>query len=361
LSGYVELHLHDHYSALDGLNTPDEYMKRAAEIGMTHMAQTNHGTLAGHREFQKAAMGAGIVPILGVEAYISETDRFDKRNKASRSDGTSVYNHVILLAQNEAGLRNLNQLNEIAWSEGFYHKPRIDFEVLEQHGHGLVILSGCLNSIICKALEANDLDKAMETARRLKSIGGDNFFIELQGHNPPEINQGLLLVADTLGIPIVATSDCHYARQEDLWIEEAMLILSTNPKVSKDFDFSKSQKLEIMERYNYLYPDRTMSFQTFELFLHTAEDHMAAFAKQGIDRPDLFSNTVKIGDSIGEYPYYQGLDLLPKPKNADPDDLLELQAWEGLKARGCSGSRNTRTGYGKSLILSSQRTSRPTS
>jgi DNA polymerase-3 subunit alpha len=181
---YVELHLHDHYSALDGLNTPEEYMKRAKEIGMTHLAQTNHGTLAGHREFQKAAESAGIIPILGVEAYISETDRFDKRAKASRKDGTSVYNHIILLAQNEAGLTNLNKLNEIGWSEGFYHKPRIDFEALEAYSDDLVILSGCLNSIICKALEAGDMDKAMLTAKRLNDIAPGRFYLELQSHNP---------------------------------------------------------------------------------------------------------------------------------------------------------------------------------
>jgi DNA polymerase-3 subunit alpha len=178
------------------------------------------------------------------------------------------------------------------------------------------------------------VDKAMQTAKRLKSIGNGNFYIELQGHNPKEINEGLLLVADSLGIPVVATSDCHYARQEDLWIEESMLILSTNPKVSKDFDFSKSQKMDMLERFNYLYPERTMTFEKFELFLHTAEQHQTAFARQGIDRPDLYSNTMEIARSIGEYPYHEGLDLLPKPKNADPDVLLESQAWEGLKKRG---------------------------
>jgi DNA polymerase-3 subunit alpha len=331
---YVELHLHDHYSALDGLNTPEEYMRRAKEIGMTHLAQTNHGTLAGHREFQKAAKDAGIVPILGVEAYISETDRFDKRGKAARSDGTQVYNHIILLAQNEAGLRNLNKLNEIAWAEGFYHKPRIDFDCLAEYSDDLIITSGCLNSIICKAIEAGDVDKAFATAKRLHDIAPGRFYIELQGHNPMGINYALTVIADKLGIPMVATSDCHYAREEDLWIEEAMLILSTNPKAASGIDYSKSQRMDFMDRYNYLYPDRTMTFQEYELFLHTAEQHMNAFKLQGFDRPELFSNTMEIAHSIGEYPFHQGLDLLPRPKNADPDDLLEAQAWEGLKKRG---------------------------
>lgn len=331
---YTELHLHDHFSALDGLNTPDEYMKRAAEIGMTHLAQTNHGTLAGHREFQKAAKANGIVPILGVEAYISETDRFDKRTKANRKDGTQVYNHIILLAQNDEGHESLMRLNEIAWSEGFYHKPRIDFDALEEHSNGLILLSGCLNSIICKAIENDDMDKAFATAQRLNAIAPGRFYIELQGHNPDDTNHKLLIIADTLGIPVVATSDCHYAKQEDLWIEEAMLILSTNPKGAKDFDYSKSQKMDILDRFNYLYPDRTMSFEKIELYLHNAQQHDLAFLKQGIDRPDLWHNTMAVAESIGEYPFHQGLDLLPKPKNGDPDDLLELAAWDGLKKRG---------------------------
>ena len=107
----TELHLHTHYSALDGLNTAEEYMSRAKELGMTHMAITDHGTLAGHRPFQQAAKDAGIVPILGLEAYYSVTDRFDKRTNANRQDGTSIYNHMIILPQNERGLANLSAIS----------------------------------------------------------------------------------------------------------------------------------------------------------------------------------------------------------------------------------------------------------
>src|SRR5690349_4151252 len=130
---YAELHLHDHFSTLDGKDTPEEYMKRAKELGMTHLAQTNHGTLSGHRAFQRAAKEAGIIPILGVEAYYSVTGRDDRRSKAKRTDGTNVYNHLIILAQGETGLKTLNTLNERAWVEGFYNKPRMDFELLEEH------------------------------------------------------------------------------------------------------------------------------------------------------------------------------------------------------------------------------------
>ncbi len=331
---YTELHLHDYYSTLDGLNSPEEYMKRAAEIGMTHLAQTNHGTLSGHREFQRAAKDAGIVPILGVEAYISPTDRFDRRSKAKRSDGTSVYNHLIVLAQNEEGLATLNRLNQLAWEEGFYNKPRIDLELLEEHNKGLIVLSGCLNGLLCKAIERGDMNEANKVAHRLKTMLPGRFYIEIQGHNPPETNAALLSIADSMKIPAVVTSDCHYARKEDLWIEEAMLILSTNPKTNFDADFSKSQKMDMLERFNYLYPDRMMTFEQIEIYLRSADEHREPLRAQGIDREDLFTNTMEIANSIGEYPYREALDLLPRPKNGDPDEMLEKKAWAGLKKRG---------------------------
>lgn len=339
MSDYVELHLHDHYSALDGLNTPEEYMKRASEIGMTHLAQTNHGTLAGHREFQLAAQKANIVPILGLEGYISETDRFDRRTTAKRQDGTNVYNHIILLSQDETGLKNLNKLSELAWSEGFYNKPRFDFELLEAYSDGLIILSGCLSGLLAKAILNGDTDKAIEHAKHLDRIAPGRFYIELQGHNPPELNHALIEIADRLHIPIVATSDCHYARKEDLWIEEALLILSTKPKPisSRELDFDKSQKMDFLDRYNYLYPERRMTFQDFDLFLHKASEHRDAFAKQGIDREDLYENTVKIAHSIGDYPYHKGLDLLPLPQGADPSEILWKKIREGMERRGVSG------------------------
>jgi DNA polymerase III subunit alpha len=331
---YTELHLHDYYSTLDGLNSPEEYMVRAKELGMTHLAQTNHGTLLGHREFQKAARSADITPILGVEAYISPTDRFDRRAKNKRSDGTNVYNHLIVLAQNETGIKTLQTLNEKAWTEGFYNKPRIDMELLEEHNSGLIILSGCLNSMLCKAIEANNYDEAERIALEFKRILGDRFYIEVQAHNPVKMNEALFKIADDNGIKPVVTSDCHYARKEDLWIEEAMLILSTNPKFSRDFDFSKSQKMEMLERFNYLYPDRTMTFEEIQIYLKSAEEQRTAFAQNGFDREDIIENTGEIASRIEEYAFHQNLDLLPRPKNGNPDDLLEKKARAGLRNKG---------------------------
>lgn len=331
---HTELHLHDYYSTLDGLNSPEEYMLRAKELGMTHLAQTNHGTLLGHREFQKAANSAGIVPILGVEAYISPTDRFDRRAKAKRTDGTNVYNHLIILAQNQTGIKTLQTLNEKAWIEGFYNKPRIDMELLEEHNEGLIILSGCLNSMLCKAIEAGNIEEAHRVALEFKRILGDRFYIEVQGHNPIAMNRALFDIADKNGIKPVVTSDCHYAKKEDLWIEEAMLILSTNPKFSRDFDMTKSQKMDMLERFNYLYPDRTMTFEKIEIYLKSAEEQRAHFAENGFDREDIIQNTGEIASRIEEYAFHQNLDLLPRPKTGNPDDLLDKKARVGLRNKG---------------------------
>lgn len=302
---------------------------------MTHLAQTNHGTLMGHREFQKAAKSAGIIPILGVEAYISATDRFDRRSNAKRTDGTNAYNHIILLAQNEVGLKSLYRLNELAWNEGFYSKPRIDLDLLEEVNEGIIVLSGCLNGLICKAIERDDMDGATRYAQRLKSILGERFFIEIQEHNPPRTNIHLLRIADAMNIRPVITSDCHYARKEDLWIEEAMLILATNPKPNRDADFTKSQKMEMLERFNYLYPDRSMTFQEIEIYLKGLDD-----LKHWIDggRPDVVENTQVVAEMIGDYPFHQGLDLLPRPKAADPAALLRKKAFAGLVQKGLDKS-----------------------
>jgi len=329
----IELHAHSYYSTLDGLNSPEEYLARAKELGMSHMALTDHGTLSGHRHFQKAAKEAGIVPILGMEAYISPTDRFDKRTKAARSEGDAVYNHIILLARDQGGLETLQRVNEKAYAEGFYSKPRIDLDLLEEDNDGLIVLSGCLNSLICKAISRDDMDKAFEYAAVLKEILGDRFYMELQTHNGEDMNNKLLLIADTLGIPPVATSDCHYAKKEDLWIEEALLILSTSPKLNKEFDFARSQKMDILERFNYLYPDRKMTFQEIEIYLKSIEEHKNEFKAQGIDRDDLYANTNEIANQIGTYEFYQNLDLLPKPEE-DPGIVFSRMIKEGLKRTG---------------------------
>lgn len=329
---YIPLHLHTEYSVLDGLSTPAEYMERAVELGMSHVSVTDHGTMSGHRDFQKAAAAAGITPILGVEAYISATDRFDKRANTKRSDGTSAYNHITLLSLNQNGLENLSKLSEIGWTEGYYHKPRIDLDVLSDFSDDIVVLSGCLNGLICKSIENEDIDTARRIALHLKSVFGERFFIEVQSHNPKEMNHALLDIADSLNIPPVMASDCHYSKPEDLWAEEAMLILSTNPKRNPEAELGKIKSMEMLDKFNYLYPDRKMSFQDIQLFLRSLTQEQEMFKAQGIDRADIFDNTYNIANMVGEYKMYEGLSLLPEPK-VDANTRLRSLCNGGLKRR----------------------------
>lgn len=331
---HVPLHLHDYYSVLDGFSTPEEYMKRANDIGMTHLAQTNHGTLAGHRHFQRAAKSAGITPILGLEAYISPTDRFDKRSKAKRQDGTNIYNHIILLAQNERGLENLNLASEVAWNEGFYNKPRLDFEVLETYNSDLIVLSGCMNGLIAKAYERGDQEEALEWLNKFIDVFGDRFYIEIQDHNPAELNHYLLDLADKYNVKPVITDDCHYADPSQKWLEEAFLILSSNPKRNFAADLAEAQKMDILERFNYLYPERTMTFEKLDIFLADRELRAQNLAKQGIDRTDIFTNTNEIAARVTEYPYYVSMDTIPVVTENDPHEELVKLCNEGMAKRG---------------------------
>ena len=329
----TELHCHTHYSPLDGLNTPAEYMERAKELGMTHLAQTDHGTNAGHREFKREADKAGIIPILGQEMYISPTDMYDRRSKASRADGTDVYNHIIGLAMNPTGLDTLNRLSRKSWEEGYYHKNRIDTDLILGDNEGMIFLSGCMNGLIAKAIERDETEEALRLAHQYKDALGDRFYIEVQGSNPIKINKGLLDIADKVGIAPVATSDCHYARKEDLWVEEAFLILSTNPKKNTEFDLSKAQKMDFLERYNYLYPDRKMTFQEIEIYLRDRKTHQELFHKQGITREDIYDNTNLIAARVESYDLPTGLNLLPVTVD-DPDAELRRKVTDGLERLG---------------------------
>lgn len=332
MNSFVPTHLHTHFSNLDGLSTSEEYCARAVELGVTALAITDHGTMSGHREHQRACKSAGIKPILGVEAYLSATDRFDKRSNAKRQDGTSAYNHVTLLASNQTGLNNLYALGDESWTSGFYNKPRCDRELLQEYSEGVIVLSGCLNGVIAKAIEREDEEDALRWAKWFKNVYGERFFIEVQGHNPQHINLALLSIADKLGIKPAMASDCHYSNPEDLWAEEAMLILSTNPKQNRDINRDDMEAMSLLEKMDYLYPDRQMTFKDLQLYLRTYEEEQNLFAAQGIDRTDIFTNTHLIADMTQQYDYLTGVDVLPHPKY-DPDERLIELAYSGLRKR----------------------------
>ena len=314
---------------MDGLNSPAELAKAAKDAGQTALAITDHGTLSSHRDMQIACKEIGIKPILGVEAYISPTDRFDRSSKTDKS--IQAYNHIILLAKNKKGLENINTLQELAWNEGFYHKPRIDREVLKEYAEGIIVLSGCLNGLISKAIEKGEFSEAKLVLKDFQKTFGEDFYVEVQSHNPQEINSKLLELADELKIKAVATGDAHFAKEEDRVLEEAMLILSTSPKMDKDADFEMSRQIkDINDRLNYLYPDRRISFQDYNLFIQTRSEIEADFNKAGISRTDIYENTMEIADKVGEYDFHSGLDLLPVPKT-DADERLRELTEKGLE------------------------------
>lgn len=325
---YINLHAHTHYSPMDGYSTVDEYMTRLKEIGANAMAITDHGTLAGHRDFQRATKENDIKPILGVEAYLSPTDRFDRRAKGTREEADSVYNHLILLAKSDKGLRNIQAGNRIAWSEGFYQKPRWDFDLLKEYSEDVIVLSGCLNGVIAKAFQRYDDAAADEWALKFKEVFGEDFYLEYQTHNPPLVNAGQYDLGMRLGIKGVLTDDCHHASPKDKLMQEVFLILSTHPKMDKTADISKAQKMDLMERFDYLYPERKMSFKDFDLYLEGYEEKYAKYPQQ-----DLFDNTLEITDKIQDYTYQEGLTTLPDIVE-DPNEVLRIKVQKGLKSRG---------------------------
>jgi DNA polymerase-3 subunit alpha len=314
---------------MDGLNSPKELCQAALDAGQTAIAITDHGTLSSHRDMQIAAKELGIKPILGVEAYISPTDRFDRSSKTDKS--IQAYNHIILLAKNKKGLENINILQELAWNEGFYHKPRIDREVLKEYAEGIIVLSGCLNGLISKCIEKGELSEAKLILQDFKQIFMEDFYVEVQSHNPHEINSTLLKLADELKIKAVATGDAHFAKEEDRILEEALLILSTSPKFDKDADFDMSRNMkDMLDRFNYLYPDRRISFQDYNLFIQSRSEIESDFNKAGISRTDIYENTMEIANKVSDYDFNQNLDLLPVPKT-DADEKLRELAYRGLE------------------------------
>jgi DNA polymerase-3 subunit alpha len=332
---YVGLHVHTHYSLFDGIATPEEYIDRAVELGMPAIAITDHGTLSGHRELHRIAKAKGIKPILGVEGYMCQ-DRFDTRDKSERDgDLDLVYNHIVLLAKNQIGLENLNKINEIAWTEGYFKKPRFDFEILEKYSEGIIVTSACPSSVLVKALENNEFAIAKKHIEWFKRVFNDDYYIEVMPHNEAEINKQLIQLADEFGVQVVVTPDCHHSSVDQKEIQEFKLLLNTHVKIDKEHTFEKSKKYtDMMERLDYLYGhDRQITFNEFDIHLLSYEEMKSAMEAQGIDRPDIYSNTLAIAEKVGDYGIQEGLDLLPV-QYKHPDKELKELALAGLTERG---------------------------
>ena len=305
---FVHLHVHTEYSLLDGACRIDRMFDRLKELGQTAIAITDHGVMYGCVDFYKAAKKAGVKPIIGCEVYVATRSRFDKVN---RIDGS---NHLVLLCKNETGYKNLIKLVSAGFIEGFYSKPRVDKELLEQHHEGLVCLSACLAGEIPQALLAGDYEKAKTAALYFNDLFGQgNFFIEIQDHGidaQQQILPLLIRLSRETGIPLVATNDAHYLRKEDSKMQSILICIQTG-KTVQDAD-----KLE---------------FETDEFYLKSTEEMYDLFSIA----PDACENTVKIAEMCN-FDFEFGVTKLPyfeAPDGMDNQVYFEKLCREGLVRR----------------------------
>ncbi len=230
---FAHLHVHTEFSLLDGSNKIKEYVKRVKELGMDSAAITDHGVMYGCIDFYKAAKEAGIRPIIGCEVYVAPNSRFDKEI----GGGEERYHHLVLLAENNLGYSNLCKIVSIGFTEGYYYRPRVDFEVLEKYHEGLIALSACLAGEVPRFIQKGMIIEAKKTAEKyLNCFGKGNYFLELQDHGYPEqrmVNAALLNISQELQIPLVATNDVHYTYAEDAKPHELLLCMQTG-KTMKD-------------------------------------------------------------------------------------------------------------------------------
>lgn len=267
---FVHLHVHSEYSLLDGAARIKEMAARAAELGMKSLALTDHGVMYGAIPFYKACREHGIKPIIGMEAYITAGSRHEKQSRKEQP----IY-HLTLLAKNEIGYRNLMKLSSIGHLEGFYYRPRIDFEVLTAHAEGLICLSGCMSSELSRQLLDDNYETAKTTALRYMELFGTDYYLELQDHGILEqkkISAGVMKLSEELGIPLAATNDSHYMCEDDDSLQDVLICIGTGKTIDD--------------------PDR-LKITTNQLYLKSGEDMAALFRHV----PDAIANTVKIADS----------------------------------------------------------------
>jgi DNA polymerase-3 subunit alpha len=314
-SDFVPLHLHTEYSLLDGAIKIDELINEAVNYNMPAVAITDHGNLFGALDFYKKASKAGIKPIIGCEVYVAPNSRFDKSKKDIGNGLTDEASfHLILLAKDSYGYKNLSALLTKAYIEGFYYKPRIDKELLEQYSGGLIGLTACLKGEIPYYLGHNAIEKARESALQYKHIlGPENFFFELQDNGIPEqkeINKRLVELSEELHIPLVATNDCHYLKKEDAKAHDILLCIQTG-KLVKDTN--------------------RMRMQTDEFYFKSPDEMIHAFR----EIPQAILNTRKIAEMCN-IDFVLGKTLLPRfeiPNGISPNLYLEELAFSGLKER----------------------------
>lgn len=309
MSEFVHLHVHSEFSLLDGANRIKDLPVRAKELGMKAMAITDHGVMFGVIDFYKACMANGIKPIIGCEVYVAPRKRTDKDPNID-----ARYNHLILLAKDNEGYKNLTKLVSIGFTEGFYYKPRIDKEVLEKYHKGLICCSACLAGELPQAILKGDMLEAEKTAMWFKNVFGEDYYLEIQNNGLNEqvlVNQKLVELSRKLNIPLVATNDSHYLKKEDAYNHEILLCIQTGKKITDD--------------------DR-MKFETDELYIKSPEEMSSYFS--GV--PEAIENTVKIADKCN-VTFEFGHTILPNydvPEEFETHyDYLKKLCDDGIKNR----------------------------
>ncbi len=315
-SDFVHLHNHTHHSVLDGLTKINDLVDKVKEFGMEAAAVTDHGTMSGVLDYYKTAKKAGIKPILGIETYVAARSRFDRDPARDKQRF-----HLTVLAMNETGFHNLMRLSTQANLEGFYYKPRIDHDLLEELNEGLIVMSGCASGEVGEALRNDDYVKAREIAQWYKSVFGDRYYLELQDHGHPKsnthwdvqakINEGLKKLAKDLGIEMVVTCDGHYLTHDYQDAHEILLCVGTG---------------------SYLNDTNRMSLKDFELHLTDPRDIIEHW---GDELPEAITNTKKVADRCN-VDIELGKILIPKyplPEGENEHSYLLKLVYQGLAQR----------------------------
>ena len=307
---FTHLHLHTEYSLLDGACRISKLVERVKELGQSAVAITDHGVMYGVIDFYRACKAAGIKPVIGCEVYVAPRTRFDRVHEL---DGSA--RHLVLLCRNEQGYRNLSYMVSMAFTEGFYIKPRIDMDLLREHHEGLIALSACLAGEIPRRLSNGDYEGAKAHALEMRELfGEDGYYLEIQDHKLPEqqaVNAGLLRLSKDTGIPLVATNDCHYLAREDAAMQDVLMCVQTG-KLVEDKD--------------------RMRFGTEEFYVKSEEEMRALFP----NCPEAVDSTQKIVDQCNvefEFGKYHLPEFKLPAGEMDGDAYFEKLCREGFARR----------------------------
>jgi DNA polymerase-3 subunit alpha len=314
---FVHLHNHTHYSLLDGACSVDGLVNAAVDNNMSSVALTDHGVLFGLMEFYKKAKKEGVKPILGCELYVANGSRFDRGVVAEGGRRAKHYTHLIILAKNDIGYRNLVKLSTIGHTEGFYYKPRVDLETLRLYREGLIALSACAGGVIAHPLLSRGYDAARDQAIVYKEIFGDDFYLELQNHHidrEQEVLEGLPRIAKELGIKLVCTNDCHYVKQSQAVAHNVLLLIK---------DVSAGDQVDV----------HNLRYQTDEVYFRTAPEMHKLFKQF----PEAIQNSVAIAEQCNvTLSKAHQMPRFPIPGEAGDvtlEEYLRRLTWGGIEKR----------------------------